>query len=210
MYAISTEQEKEIEKKIDELSSKTGCALTICSVRSSTRYTHILWIVPAIIGVLTAFFISLASYKTIWPSYTEIFLVLAIQIGIMAGTFLALKLSPALCLVFIPKRKQLEQIQSKSKMTFMDRKIYETKNRMGILIYISILEKSVQVQTDSGVQMNTGESDWNPIISLLETQLQNENIYPHFINCIESVVEMLKKRGFRPGSNLSKHVIQSS
>ena len=70
---------------------------------------------------------------------------------------------PALRRWLTPPKWRHEAVLRCARATFLERRISETRDRSGVLIYISQLEREALVLADRGIQQAVASSDWQQL-----------------------------------------------
>ncbi len=68
---------------------------------------------------------------------------------------------------FVDRREMSEAVEEASIRAFYHGKVHETRHRAGILIYISLFERSVRVLADTGIDSKAGPEAWQEIVALV-------------------------------------------
>ncbi|MGE4195241.1 MAG: TPM domain-containing protein [Pseudodesulfovibrio sp.] len=100
---------------------------------------------------------------------------------VFLGLFLALYLCfsrlfdafPALKRPFIAKREMAEEVEEAAFTAFYRHGLHETRDQTGIIIYVSIYERSVQVLADKGINDLVDPKVWNEVVSLVTYGIRN-------------------------------------
>jgi putative membrane protein len=132
-------------KAIEEIEDASAIEVVVALRRTSARYRH----ANAIIGVLVA----LAGLATMLFSAHE-FSILAILIDpFIVGAIAAglVELAPAIKRVLTPAAMRDREVRRAARATFVERGVHNTRDRSGVLLYISWLEQRAAVIADSGL-----------------------------------------------------------
>lgn len=114
-----------------------------------------------ILGLLTAMGIAYATgHEDMW---TFIILLLACYIGFNW----LLTLVPALKKPFISKREMREEVEEAATTAFYLNGLHRTRDLTGIIIYVSVYERSVQVLADKGINDKVDPAVWNEVVTMV-------------------------------------------
>ena len=69
--------------------------------------------------------------------------------------------------VFLTKEFMHRQVSLLSEATFLEEEVFNTKQRTGILIFMSLFEHEVQVIADKGINAKIDEKDWQAVVSII-------------------------------------------
>lgn len=85
-------------------------------------------------------------------------------------------------------------------------RLWDTDHRTGVLIYLLLAERRVEIVADRGIHAQVGTDGWDQVCRDLEAQLTNGNFEGGTIACIEAVARHLETHswsGDRRGKELS-------
>jgi putative membrane protein len=94
---------------------------------------------------------------------------------VFLGLFLALYLCfsrlfdavPALKKPFISKQEMLEEVAEAAFTAFYRHGLHATRDQTGIIIYVSVFERSVQVLADKGINDHVDPAVWAEVVSMI-------------------------------------------
>ena len=143
----------------------------------SSAYAHmpILW--SSVLALLTPWPLI---YFTQW-SVQRIFL-LQVIVFLVAG--IAFSWMP-LRLLLVPRALQRARAHRAALEQFVLRRISHTRNRNGVLIFVSLAEHYVRIIADEGIAQKVQSSEWEAAIEALTEHLRNGQIAAGFIAAIE-------------------------
>jgi putative membrane protein len=171
---------------------KTSGQIVCVLAHSSSGYVHvpILWAVA-----LTLF--------TPWPlidftqwSVQRIFL-LQLVVFIVAG--LVFSWMP-LRLLLVPRAVQRARAHRAAIEQFVVRGISRTKNRTGVLIFVSLAEHYARIIADEGIAAKVQNSEWQVAIDALTAHMRADQIAAGFTAAIERCGEVLAQHAPPDGS----------
>jgi uncharacterized membrane protein len=90
----------------------------------------------------------------------------------------------------LPKKKQLTAVELAAHRQFMKHQVDLTELRQGVLIYVSLYEKSVYLLADRGVTPHVPPKEWADLGATLAKDFNQENPGETFL----SALELLAKR----------------
>ncbi|WP_424962596.1 TPM domain-containing protein [Ekhidna sp.] len=193
---IFTREEKHLVKEAVEALEKESCGEIVpFFTRKSDDYSEVSWHLSAILGIGGLAIIAMLSYTWMLPaiSYLEAFIViLALMI---IGYFLPI-IFPILTRVFVSEERAMEMISLRAKEAFLNEKVYDTQERVGILIYISRLEHVVLVIGDEGINAKVKKEDWEQVVSFITDGLKRKQIGDGLVDGINHCKELLLSHGF--------------
>jgi len=98
-----------------------------------------------------------------------------VQLGVFAVTLLILNWQP-LKMRIVPAKLQISQAQRLAREQFFARKLHHTRERSGIMIFVSVAERYVEVIADQGINDQVAPGTWDGIVrELIAAVRRGEN-----------------------------------
>jgi putative membrane protein len=177
MMPLGKEDHDAISAAIHDAEART-CGQLVCVLAHSSSdyaYAPILW--ASVLALLTP-----------WPlivftqgSVRSIFLV-QIAVFVVAGLLLSwLPLRTAL----VPRSVKRARAHHAALEQFVVRRIASTKNRCGVLIFISLAERYARIIADEGIAQKVHGAEWQAAIDVLTGHMRDGRIAAGFIAAIE-------------------------
>ncbi|MGC4064284.1 MAG: TPM domain-containing protein [Polyangiaceae bacterium] len=88
-----------------------------------------------------------------------------------AGLYALFGLAPCLRRI-VPRWAQERAVHAKVQQLFLDLGVTETRDRSGILIYLSELERRVEILGDRGIYQQLGAKAWQGLVEELVTSIR--------------------------------------
>jgi putative membrane protein len=80
---------------------------------------------------------------------------------------------PALLRCITPRAVQRRAVSDRVKLLFIERGVTETRDRSGVLILLSALERRVEILGDRGIHEHLGDDTWRSMVSELTHAIGN-------------------------------------
>lgn len=84
---------------------------------------------------------------------------------------------------------------------FSDLRIWDTEHNNGVLIYVLLADRDVEIIADRGIHAKTGRHEWEQICSGMEIAFKNGNFREAIVHGIHAVTKRLEKHFPATGSN---------
>jgi len=121
----------------------------VSSLISSFVWNSPLWFVPMVIGLFSF---------------------------LAGGLFYFFSNIPAVDRIIIPSRIMGARVRARAMRHFTESGLYATRDGTGILIFISLMERRVELIADKGISSIIGGEEWEDIVSELITSLSKGNL----------------------------------
>lgn len=169
------------------------CGQLVCVLaHSSSAYAHIPILWASVLALITP-----------WPlivftqwSVERIFMT-QLAVFIVAG--LAFSFMP-LRLALVPKAVKRARAHRAALEQFVLRGITRTKNRSGVLIFVSLSEHYARIIADEGIAAKVGNAEWQAAIDALTAHMRDGRIAAGFTAAIERCATVLAAHAPPDGS----------
>jgi putative membrane protein len=172
---------------------KHTCGQIVCVLaHASSAYAHIPILWSTLAALLTPWPLI---YFTPW-SVERIFMVQLIVFLIAAVVFSWSRLR----IVLVPRAVQRARAHRAALEQFILRGISHTRNRCGVLIFVSLAEHYARIIADEGVAQKVQASEWQSAIDTLTMHIHDGRIAAGFVAAIERCGAVLAQHAPPDGS----------
>ncbi|MBN1195912.1 MAG: TPM domain-containing protein [Candidatus Aminicenantes bacterium] len=181
---LSPEQVRKVESAVRETEKKTSAEIAGAVIRESNDYARYELLGAIIVGLifftgLTVFTPSLEAWmQTLTWTYSPWLLVAAIGFStflVIAITYFAANLAP-IDRWIVPRRVMAEQVRRRALRQFLEGGVHRTRERNGLLIFVSLLERRIEIVTDIGIADRMPTSTWEVVIRELGDGLRRSDL----------------------------------
>ncbi|MDA3813698.1 MAG: TPM domain-containing protein [Candidatus Cloacimonetes bacterium] len=198
-FKLSKDDMKKIGSAVKTAESKTSGEIATAMIKESYNYAIYELMFAVIIGfvyfVIMMFFtgsIEQLLQGKFWD-YSVNYLVMFYGFS----TFIVLTLSyfigniSSIDRLIVPRKIRQQKVQERAIRYFMESGVYNTKERTGILIFISILERRVELLADSGINENIPKEKWQSIVDNIIKGIKQKDIASHLTESINECGDLL-------------------
>lgn len=93
--------------------------------------------------------------------------------------------------LIVPKSVMRRKVNERAVRYFMESGVYNTKDRTGILIFISSLERRVELLADKGINEKIPQEKWNAVVSHIIDGIKSGRMVENLTDAIAQCGEML-------------------
>ncbi len=86
---------------------------------------------------------------------------------VFAAAGLAASYLPLVKRMFIPAAMMQQRVDERASMAFLEEEVFATRERTGILIFISLFEHRVRILGDSGINEKVQQAQWDDIVAII-------------------------------------------
>jgi putative membrane protein len=174
---LTREDHEAVSAAIQQAEQRT-CGQIVCVLAhesSDYAYIPILW--ASALALLTPWpLMMLTQWSVQWIFLAQI------AVFILAG--LAFTWMPVR-LLLVPRPTQRAQAHRAALEQFVVRRIAHTKNRCGILIFVSLAEHYARIIADEGIAQKVAAAEWQAAIDALTAHIRDGHVGQGFVAAIE-------------------------
>ncbi len=86
-------------------------------------------------------------------------------------------------------------VSRRASVAFLSEEVFKTRERTGILLFVSFFEQRVVILGDSGINAKVSQSDWDGVVHNLIKMLKAGETVEGLVNAIQECGELLKNHG---------------
>jgi putative membrane protein len=134
----------------------------------------------------------------LYLTFTSAIAIYAAQLG--TALVLALLLNHrALRFAIVPKRVKHDRAHAEAQKQFAAHGLHQTQARTGVLIFVSLAERYVEVVADAGISGKVQEQVWDEAVKVLIAAIKRDELGNGFIEAIGICGKVLAEH-FPPGA----------
>jgi len=180
---LSVQEESKIEQKIALYEKETGAELVICIAKSSDPYP------AAVLRFSILATLAISALLTFYFTFShELILVGSQLILFFLLTFIGR--SNHIKRFFLSKLETDREVGEKAMELFYSRGLYQTKYKVGILLFISIQEKMIRLLVDKKLQEKISQDDLDYIVNILGKEFKTG----HYFNGLNQTLNILEEK----------------
>lgn len=186
---------EEIAQHIKAAEAKTSGEIVCVVARKSDayRYIPILWAALVSLAVPLVFII-LRMFDDVAGSYavemSGIETVYFVQLSVFLAAFL-LSQWGVIKYKLIPKKVKLQRAKRVAAEAFMHQEIHLTDDRTGVLLFISLAERYVEVIADHGIYSKLDDGVWQEIVDELIVQIKADEMAAGIVAAVDEIGVLL-------------------
>jgi len=115
----------------------------------------------------------------------------------LAGTggALAARFIPPLTRILTGTDRLDLAVHQRAMQAFVEEEVFQTRDRTGILIFVSLMEHRIEVLGDTGINEQVEPDDWTGVVDRIRTGLQNDNLTTGLVDAIGMCGRLLERKG---------------
>ncbi len=175
--------------------SKTSGEIVPYFVEQSDDYAVASWRSGAILAAI-AMLASLVvhSLSKSWLPFGALELSGIIVAGFLLGFILA-RVLPAYKRSMLGHHLIDQRVSQRASAAFLSEEVFKTRERTGILLFLSLFERRVIVLGDSGINAKVAKTDWDGIVETIVESIRKGRVTDGMVEAIRQCGELLEKHG---------------
>ncbi len=180
MTRFSTADKARITAAIHAAEKETSGEFVAVVARASDHYVFVPLLWAAMIALLLPGAASVSGLHVHWM------LLYQLQLASFIVLATVLLFAPGLHLKLVPARVKHERASRFAKAQFYQQGIHVTRHHCGVLLFVSLAERYVEIVADRGIHEKLGEAHWQAIIELFVSRVRQGRIADGFVEAINA------------------------
>jgi len=194
---LTSEEASEVERRVAALEGRTGAEVVAAVVSRSDHYPEIPWTAFALGASLAALAVAVreVAHPT-WPSTTGVLLHGAAILGAGAVLAFASAVLPAFGRLFLRASRAEGEVLQQAQGMFLEREVFHTPGRTGVLLLASLFERRVVLVADTGLRERIGPEGWKAVVDRMTPSLAAGRTAQGLLEGLGALEEVLVRGGF--------------
>ena len=202
MY-FNEEQTTRLEEMTRQIEEKTGTEIVVTVIDKSDLYPEIPWKAFAMGTAMAA--LALLVYALVpvgAPHFPSIWAAMLIPMFTGAACACLTIFSPKAARLFLDATRAEGETAQYAKSVFLDHELFNTPDRCGLLVLISLFERRVTVLPDTGLSTKIADHALEPAVALITRYMLQGNAFKAIQEGLAALERILSQAGFsgEPGT----------
>ncbi|MCS3629542.1 putative membrane protein [Salinibacter ruber] len=88
-----------------------------------------------------------------------------------------------------------EIVHRRAMQAFVEEEVFDTRDRTGILLFVSLREHRIEVLGDAGINRQVEPDDWANVVARIQRGIQNNNLTDGLVEAVEMCGGLLERKG---------------
>lgn len=196
-FTLTDADRTRIQDAVRAAESQTSGEIVPYIVSRSDVYASARWragLMGLLLGALIGF--SLAQFNQTWGFgwlYTNWGVVVMMFVW-GAAAFLAAWFVPAITRFFAGYMVLNRRVEARAAEAFLAEEVFNTRDRTGILLFISLLEHRILVVGDSGINAKVKQEEWDAIVKRIKRGIKEAQFVDGLVEAIKMCGELLQHK----------------
>ena len=194
MHRFDDAERARITAAIHAAERNTSGEFVAVAARASDHYIGFAFLWAAVLALL------LPGALLFLPHPLRYALIYQLQLVSFAVLMLLFEFVPVLHMALVPKRVQQAHARRLAQEQFYAQGVHRTHEHSGVLFFVSLAERYVQVVADEGIHEKLGEAAWREVVEAFLKEVQQGDVTAGFVAGITACgAAMAKHYPAKPG-----------
>jgi putative membrane protein len=195
---LLTPQEADaVEARIGALEARAGAEVVTAVVGRSDAYPEIPWKAFALgAGFAAVVVVALDYLQPEWAGLHATWFNLAPVLAAGAVSAIAALVVPEYGRLYLDRVRSASEVRRYAQAMFVDRRLFRTRARNGVLVLASLYERHVEIVADIGFDGRVDAAAWASVIDAMTPRLKEVRPAAALLVAVERIEALLVARGF--------------
>jgi len=156
---ITEELLDRIEQQVADTEERTSAEIVVVLAGRSGAYRDLAVLVGAGVGLVTLLLLLYVPLSFPAATVVPLTVLAGLAGGVLAGR------SPSLMRVLSLEERRRAQVRAAARVSFVDEAVSATRERTGLLIYLSFMEDRIELLSDHGLDAKIPQGEWNELVA---------------------------------------------
>ena len=86
-------------------------------------------------------------------------------------------------------------VHRRAAVAFLEEEVFNTRDRTGILLFVSLFEHRIEVIGDTGIDAKVEQAEWEEVVGLIRDGIRSRTLAEGMVTAIERCGDLLHRRG---------------
>lgn len=164
----------------------------------SSHYRLALWRSAGICGLVAmGVFLCFAEWGSSWDAgwLQETWVFAAVVVLAMVAGWLLAHLVPSVLRLMAGGEAMTASVHNRAMRAFVEEEVFDTRDRTGILLFVSLFERRIEVLGDAGINAQVSPDDWVDVVQVVRAGVMNGKLAEGLVAGIGKCGELLSAKG---------------
>jgi putative membrane protein len=186
-----------IEARIAQVEARTGAQVVTAIVGRSDAYPDLAWKAFALGAALAALaVVVLDVVRPDWMSAHAVWSHVTPILGVGGASAILALVLPPYARLYLNRVRCHGEVKQCAQAMFLERQLFKTHSRNGVLLFASVFERRVELLADVGFHGHVEEHEWQTVIDAMTPLLATARPAEALMRGLERVEALLSAKGF--------------
>jgi putative membrane protein len=209
---LSDHERSRLDQLIADAEKRTNAQIVLAVIKRSDDYTELPWKAFALSASVAGLFVVILDFiLNYWVSHTTVLIAAVVMLSTGAAFALLTIFIPGFARIFLSAHRAKVEVKQYAESLFLNRELFATRKRIGILLLVSLFEKQVILLPDKGLKSRLTMDAMQDIIACMMQPLVHNELNRALENGLEELSKTLESSTQVTGNNeneLSDQIIE--
>lgn len=194
---FSDQDRQRITAAVESAEAHTAGEIVPYVALRSSAYEAVPWrggVLGALTGLAVAVLVRFVAPSALaWIVYDSTALLLMLGGGALGA--LAASALPVLTRWFAGADRMAEAVHRRAMQAFVEEEVFATRDRTGILLFVSLLEHRIEVLADAGIYEQVDGAVWDDVTARIRAGIESGQLADGLVDAIEMCGALLAEHG---------------
>ena len=194
---FSDADRERIADAVEEAEAATTAEIVPYVTVQSDGYPAARWrggVLGALVALSAAALLRTGVAPALTPYLSDLHVLAAALVTGLAGALTAAVAPPALRALTPPEERD-RAVYRRAVEAFLEHELFDTQDRTGILLFVSLNEHRIEVLADRGIDAQVDETAWTDVSDHIRQGIENDRLTQGLLNGIERCGRVLDEHG---------------
>jgi putative membrane protein len=188
-----------IDARIAAIEAAAGVEIVTAVIGKADAYPELPWTAFAAGASLAALVAVVAdALRPDWMAAHAALLMAVTVLGAGGACALAAVFVPAFARLFLRATRRDLEVRQYARSLFLERELFRTRARCGILLLVSLFERRIELLPDTGFGDRIAPADWERVVARMAPRLSDRRPAAALLEGLDGLADLLARRGYRP------------
>ncbi len=174
---LSDHECNRLDELIADAEKRTKAQIVLAVIKRSDDYPELPWKAFALGASVAGLFIAILDFLSYsWVSYTTVLVAVVVILSTGAAFALLTIVVPGFARIFLSAHRAEVEVKQYAESLFLNRELFATRKRIGILLLVSLFERQVVFLPDKGLSNRLTTDAMQDIIACMKQPLMHNEI----------------------------------
>jgi putative membrane protein len=190
---LSDHERNRLDQRIADAEKRTNAQIVIAVIKRSDDYSELPWKAFALSASVAGLFVVILDLLlNSWVSHTTVLITAAVMLSTGAAFALLTIFIPGFARIFLSAIRAEVEVKQYAESLFLNRELFATSKRIGILLLVSLFEKQVILLPDKGLRSRLKTNAMQDIIACMTRPLAQNELHRALENGLEQLSKTLE------------------
>jgi putative membrane protein len=190
---LSDHERNRIDQRIADVEKRTNAQIVLAVIKRSDDYAELPWKAFALSASVAGLFVVILDLLlNYWVSHTTVLIAAVVMLSTGAAFAVLTIFIPGFARIFLSANRAEVEVKQYAESLFLNRELFATSKRIGILLLVSLFEKQVILLPDKGLRSRLTTNAMQDIIACMTRPLAQNELHRALENGLEELSKTLE------------------